>query len=161
MSDERQLEGSNGEDYNPVFEQLVDEADDGESTLVGLVAYGLYKSAKREWILSHIDENGEPPSADDLLKYAKMQTDTALNGYRAQANEILASFADSFMQAERPRILTDALRGGFWRAFWPSLLASFAFAATILILVGIAALQGTDFPVSFGSVEPGPPETPN
>ncbi len=157
MSTGRQPEALDSEDYNLVFEQLVDEADDGESALVGLVAYGLYKSAKREWILDHIGETGRPPSTEDLRKYAKMQTDTALNGYRAQANDILASYADSFMQIERPRILTEALRGGFWRAFWPSLVASFAFAAIILILVGVAALQGTDFPISFQDATPRTP----
>lgn len=137
------------ENYNTVFEQLVDNADEGESTLVGLIAYGLYKSAKREWIVRYQNERGTHPSHDDLRKYAQMQTDTSLNGFRSQAIEILASYADSFMQVERPRILKDALTGNFWRSFWPSLVASFAFAAIILVLVGIAALRGTEFPISF------------
>lgn len=50
---------SEAPDYNPVFEQLVDKAD---HKLVGLVAYGLYKLAKREWIKAHIQKGGLAPT---------------------------------------------------------------------------------------------------
>ena len=44
-------------DYNTVFQQLVSEADPAEKQLIGLVAYGLYKVSKREWVMTFRAEN--------------------------------------------------------------------------------------------------------
>lgn len=135
-------------DYNTVFEQLVGEADPADRQLIGLVAYGLYKISKREWVVTYREQNGGgKPSEDERRGHAMGQTQTILDGYRSQANEIVAGYANSILEAERPRILREALKGSFWRSFWPSFLASFAFASALSIVVIIAALMGFGLPI--------------
>lgn len=58
--------GSGSQPYNRVYETLVDEADEGADTLVGMIAYSLYKNAKREWVAEIRREAGRPPSGADL-----------------------------------------------------------------------------------------------
>lgn len=133
--------------YNTVFEQLVSEAEPGEKQLVGLVAYGLYKLSKREWVLDHKSEHGAKPSDADHKAYAKSQTSIILDGYRSQATEIVATYASTVLENERPKIVTDALRGSFMRSFWPSLAAAVAFAAILSLIVIIAAINGFGLPI--------------
>ena len=133
--------------YNSVFEQLVDEAEDGAETLVGLVAYGLYKVGKREWVLDVRKESGAKPTDEQLLAHAKSQTSTVLEGYRSQAAEIVATYANAIVESERPGILREAIRGTFMRSFWPSFAASVAFAAILSLIVIIAAINGFGIPI--------------
>jgi hypothetical protein len=42
-------QAANEPDYNSIFEELVDGNADQQNELVGIVAYTLYKKAKREW----------------------------------------------------------------------------------------------------------------
>ena len=133
--------------YNSVFEQLVDEAENGAETLVGLVAYGLYKVGKREWVLDVRKETGTKPTEEQLLAHAKSQTSTVLEGYRSQAAEIVATYANAIVESERPEILKEAMRGTFMRSFWPSFAASVAFAAVLSLIVIIAAINGFGMPI--------------
>lgn len=138
--------------YNNVFERLVDDAEDsGHRQLIGLVAYGLYKLGKREWVISRKEEDGVSPSEETYRAYAKAQNQTVLDGYRAQAEQILGAYANSVLESERPRIFRDAIKGSFMRSFWPSLAASVAFAAILALIVVIAALNGTGFPIDLSS----------
>lgn len=52
MSDEPSALKELEHDYNPIFETLVGKLgpQDAEAGLQGLIAYGLYKISKREWV---------------------------------------------------------------------------------------------------------------
>ena len=135
-------------DYNTVFQQLVSEADPAEKQLIGLVAYGLYKVSKREWVMTFRAENdGNKPSEADQTALARGQTNTILDGYRSQAAELVAGYANAVLEGERPRIYKEAIAGSFMRSFWPSLAASTAFAAILSLIVIIAAINGVGLPV--------------
>ncbi|MBO0663585.1 hypothetical protein LQ948_13155 [Jiella sp. MQZ9-1] len=135
--------------YNSVFERLVDAAEGDAATLVGLVAYGLYKIGKREWALSVRQASGHPPTREDLAAYAQAQTQTVLDSYRSKANEIVASYATAVLESERPNVLAEAIRGSFMRSFWPSFAASVAFAAILSLIVVIAAINGFGIPIEW------------
>ena len=55
--------------YNPIFEKLVEI--DGQEELIGLIAYGRYKRAKKIWASNFHARRKNSPSNDDLNKYAK------------------------------------------------------------------------------------------
>ena len=144
------------EDYSQVFEKLVDSAGDGHNhRLIGLFAYSLYKAAKREWIIEYQEKNGKRPSQKERLAHAESQTEVILDGYRSQASEILAEYANAVVKDATPNIQNKALQGTFLRAFWPSLAASLTFAALIALLVFIAAFSGFTLPVEISDLSKG------
>ena len=131
--------------FNPVFGKLVGLEEGGQPDLQGLVAYGLYKIAKREWASDIATRHGRKPSEDELEAYMRTWTPSQLKTLQERAAQVLAEYADTVIQEEEPRILQDALRGSFWRGVWPSMLASFFYT---LLLIGIAlilAVSGIDF----------------
>lgn len=59
-----------GRTYNEVFERLVTDPDDIE----GFIAYGLYKQAKREWLIDFHSRLGRAPNANELKAYNQTWT---------------------------------------------------------------------------------------
>lgn len=139
---ERQLAANS---YNTVFERLRTLADG--NMLSASVAYSLYKESKREWIIDFRETNGRPPWQAEVANFANMQTLTTLGAFISQANQVLATYAQSVIDDERPAIQRDALKGTFWGAVWPSVVASFIFGIALLFIGLIAAYSGFGFPV--------------
>ena len=137
--------------YNKVFKSLVDDAQPSEGQLIGTLAYGLYKIGKREWLLDYRREHGQPPGPEAHREYIRSLTPMVLDAYRSRAAEVLADYAGSVLEAERPRIVEEALRGGFWRGFWPSFVASIAFSLVLAAIVFIAAISGFGLPIQFAA----------
>jgi hypothetical protein len=52
-------------DRNPVFEQLVS----GDSDIVGLVAYSIYKQHKRDWLIAFKHAKGRTPTDEESVAY--------------------------------------------------------------------------------------------
>ena len=113
------------------------------------MAYALYKTDKKEWIGEFRKANGRRPSAEETKTRTITQTDSVLEAYKSQVDQILAQYAAEIIAEERPKILKDALDGGFWRSFWPSFWASIAFTVILAVIVVIAAMLGFGFPVQF------------
>ena len=116
----------------------------GESELVGLVAYGRYKQAKRLWTQKVWQRNGQKPSQNELDGYVEYWTDDRLEALREEAKSALGAFASDVIAAERPKILKQALKGSFWRAIWPSMAASAFYTLILVALAIIAARAGVD-----------------
>lgn len=77
--------------FNPVYDQL---AGDGE--LDGMVAYAIYKKAKREWIAKN------NPGAAERAAYHQVVTPTQLELYRSDARAKLAAYAERILDASAP-----------------------------------------------------------
>lgn len=133
-------------EYNPVFERLVDN-EDGEGKVVGLIAYGIYKVSKRQWVTEFRQSNGEKPSEDHMRIFAATQTEVSLDGYKAQAEQLLAAYAEAVLAEAKPKITKDAVQGLFGSSVLSSLLASFIFSIVLLALAFVAALMGYGLPV--------------
>jgi hypothetical protein len=84
--------------FNPIFSQFVPLESDETERLSGIVAYGLYKIAKREWAV----ELGHPPSEAELAAYIQTWTASQIKGKREQAETILAQYANSVIEAATP-----------------------------------------------------------
>ena len=60
--------------YNYIFKKLVDD----ETDLIGLVAYGLYKNNKIEYLEKFKDKNGREPTEDELELLMNILVQTVL-----------------------------------------------------------------------------------
>ncbi|MCV0387560.1 MAG: hypothetical protein K5821_14255 [Nitrobacter sp.] len=135
--------------YNPVFEKLVDQTDD-ERQLIGLVAYGLYKQSKRDWLVTFRKEKNRDPTEDEYHDHARSQTDTTLRGYVSQASELFSIYSNSIIETERPKIEAAALKGSFMSAFWPSFWSSIAFTLLLVVLGLFLYWVGVPIPIQIG-----------
>ena len=64
--------------YNYIFSKLVDD----ETDLIGLVAYGIYKNNKIEYIEKFKEKNGREPTEDELEQFNEHScTDSSLKNY--------------------------------------------------------------------------------
>lgn len=53
-------------DYNTIFERFVGASEEAPQDLLGIVAYGIYKHAKREWVADIRTRFARPPTEDEL-----------------------------------------------------------------------------------------------
>lgn len=97
-----------GRQYNFIFSDLVSDDDD----LVGLIAYGLYKQHKIEFIKNYEDEhNGESPSEEECRAFAiATRTTSSLKGYRNKAERLLQEITLSAAKEEINSIEEEMLR---------------------------------------------------
>src|SRR5829696_3915581 len=64
---------------DPMFPQLVKEADTPEQKLIGFIAYGLYEEARREWASDFRDREGRYPAENELRAYERSWTASRLD----------------------------------------------------------------------------------
>lgn len=76
--------------YNYIYSRLVSAPDD----IVGIIAYARYKQQKIEWIADFKSRNGDrSPDNGELSPFHSLtNTETAIQGYRLQAKEILDEY---------------------------------------------------------------------
>ena len=75
--------------YNDIYDLLID----GDSDVMGVIAYAFYKKDKVEWIKKHIDLHGQQPDENQLKAfYESASTSVSLDGYKQQAKEILTEY---------------------------------------------------------------------
>jgi len=138
------------ERYNAVFERLVTSPDDIE----GFIAYGLYKQAKREWLMAQRAKSGRSPTGAEMDAYNAYWTDTALQSLKENAESALSAYADAVVTAASPTIEATALKIG--RPIWKDLLigASSALTYSLLLIVASYLIQvfGNDFADAFQSL---------
>lgn len=128
--------------YSRIYSQLVKDGDD----LVGLIAYGLYKREKLEFIAKiHAEREDGPSNGDVQAFHTAATTDGRLANYRDQAERLLARFSEEMLedqavtlQVEYEQELISELKSAqpFWRGVWQNLAANIlALAITALVLV--------------------------
>ncbi len=128
-------------EYNKTFEKFVGN---DFSDLVGIVAYGIYKHAKREWATSIFNDHGRAPNADELRAYHATWTPRQIESARQSAAQVLSAYADEVISNEEPRILKDALKGSFWKSVWQSIFANGLYTLMLIALAIILAKAGVD-----------------
>lgn len=133
------------EAYNGVFDKLVDSADD----LEGLLAYGLYKQHKRDWLLQHREKYGRRPTVEE----ERIFVDGVLSdpsAYAHRASEAILAFADGVVTSQRDEIALEAIEQhvadstremkeqlGFWRGVGSQMISFFA-VSVILVLLALS-----------------------
>lgn len=82
--------------YNDIYDLLID----GDSDVMGVIAYAFYKKDKVEWIKKHIETYGERPDETQLKAfYESASTSVSLDGYKQQAKEILTEYVSDLRES--------------------------------------------------------------
>ncbi len=136
--------------YNEVFERLVTDTDDIE----GFIAYGLYKQAKREWLIDFHEKNQRAPKAAEFAAYNAYWTETSLQALRENAESALSAYADTIVELATPSIESEALKIG--RPVWKDLLigamSAVTYSALLLVAAYLIQVFGNDFIDAFRGV---------
>jgi ABC-type glycerol-3-phosphate transport system permease component len=142
---------------NHVFDTLTD----GGYDPVGLVAYSLYKSHKRQWAQDIRDKHKREPEPNEELIFASTNTLEQLDRYRNQAQEILTNYGNAFVEDAREDISKNAIAGRIETAlqkveghhkWWSSILRSVIVAVitTIVLVLILSYADNKDFnPIDF------------
>lgn len=133
----------NSADFNPIYSMIVK----GPTDLVGLVAYGLYKDQKRDFVKHIWAEKDRAPTESECKSFYNSKCLEILN-LRENAERVLADFVqeatdDYLAEADEAyrEELKDRLSGTFWGGVWQSITGT-VLSAVLLGLV-IVALIGT------------------
>lgn len=93
--------------YNFIYEKLVTAEDD----VVGLIAYGIYKKHKIEFITKIKDEKGREPTDKECCSFfAASTTGSQLNNYRSQAETMLSEIVGNVANEELMRYEDEMLK---------------------------------------------------
>src|SRR3954451_22820032 len=112
---------------DPMFPQLVKEADTPEQKLIGFIAYGLYEEARREWASDFRDREGRYPVENELRAYERSWTASRLDGIRNGAVQLIAAYADTVAYQLEVEVLRRALKDQFWRSVGRWLFSAFVY----------------------------------
>ena len=148
-------------DYNQIFEKITEKSDDG---LIGMVAYSLYKTNKRQWILDYIEEHNSAPDKDARAIYELAQTSNQIDMYLTEAGNLLGEFYSEILQENLPEIkeeieangITSILDSGLKEvraSIKPTLkyeisiaiLGAFSYSMVLLVFYLVIRLLGFDF----------------
>jgi len=130
--------------YNPIFSRFVPEDASESDQLRGLIAYGFYKIAKREWVIQRTAQSGQPPTPQELDAYTGTWTESRLKGLEQQATGTLLQYAESIVDSATPSIREEALRGTTAKSIMLSITANFVYTALLILLLILLRFAGVD-----------------
>ena len=100
-------------EHNRAYEQLVS----GDDDLIGLIAYSLYKTDKRDFYIGWTEQHGGPPQADHVRAFsATVLTLGQQLRYRTAARDMIDAYAKTVADAEKPLIEKGAVTERFEEA---------------------------------------------
>ena len=135
--------------YNFIYEKLVSAEDD----LVGLIAYGIYKKHKIEFITKIKDEYKRDPTEEECKSFsAASTTESQLKNYRGQAETLLSEMVGNIANEELTRYEDEMLRNykkeisaclpSNKRTFWLSIIAGIISTLLFSVIAGIFYFVG-------------------
>jgi hypothetical protein len=142
----------NSSPNDPVFPRFFRNGEEPQHKLVGLIGYGLYEEARREWVDDFKGREGRYPTPAELRAYETSWTSSRLEGLKNAAVQILASYADSVAREIETQALRGALKGGFFRSVVRWLFSAVLFSAAVLGLMIALSRAGVDPVGAFLSV---------
>ena len=136
---------------NFIYSKLVRDDDD----IIGMVAYGIYKKHKIEFIESIKKEHHREPNEEEWHAFAlSSNTDSQLDKYISQADNSLATFVmasagEQVKNAERQMLEQyqaniKAVLPSNWKTVGLSVLGSFIFSAVITLALILGAFSEKD-----------------
>lgn len=138
-------------DKNFIFSKLVHD----DSDIIGMVAYGIYKKHKIEFIESIKKTHGREPNSDEWHAFAiSTNTDSQRGKYISQAETILATFVmdtagEQIKDAEHQMLeqyqanIKSVLPSN-WKTIGLGALGSFLFSAVITVALILGAFSEKD-----------------
>ena len=151
---------------DPMFPQLVKEANSPEQKVIGFIAFGLYEEARREWASDFRDREGRYPVEDEFRAYERSWTASRLDAIRNAAVQVVAAYADTVSNQLEAVILRRALKGRFWRSVGRWLFSALIYTLAVLgtlVAVGRSGVDPIRMMQDFTTPprsSPGPVQTP-
>nr|VFK51996.1 MAG: hypothetical protein BECKTUN1418D_GA0071000_101331 [Candidatus Kentron sp. TUN]VFK53554.1 MAG: hypothetical protein BECKTUN1418F_GA0071002_10244 [Candidatus Kentron sp. TUN]VFK54971.1 MAG: hypothetical protein BECKTUN1418E_GA0071001_10244 [Candidatus Kentron sp. TUN] len=143
-----------------IYRELVDESE--ESWLYGLVAFAIIEERRIDWARHHQNNNGKPPSSDDIRSWYEQQPESELLHAKGEAENALREYSDKVVQSDieeygekiKEDVIVGEIRklGRFWPQFGINLVGSVASAllfATLLLILAFLVLNDIS-PVQIG-----------
>ncbi|CAK0764799.1 putative Permease [Azospirillaceae bacterium] len=140
----KQTSAETVKDYNTIFERLVENDKD----LRGLVAYGIYKQTKRDWIVRYKDQNNKNPNDQECRAWVNGRVEKDLQLLCEHADNILKNFGENFVEKMKPGIEKTNIEKKIEERtkFWPAVGASFvAWIGSLFIVVLILTISSKEF----------------
>ena len=146
-----------------VYEKLVDNAPEDEEWLFGLVAFAVIEEQKIEWMKHQTENNGGPPSEEDIENWYKQQPSGVLLRAKDTAEARLTSFANAsidaymadFQKETEEGIIVGEIREikKFWPQFGVNLAGGFVSALLFAVLLTMVAffVYSDTSPVEIGA----------
>lgn len=151
--------------YNYIYKQLVN----GESDIVGHIAYSLYKAEKVEYINKFKEENRREPNEDELKHFHEIACISgSLNRYKITAVLLLQTFmnntiSENLQQMEQDckdeyinnvkeacaRLHPISKGRRYSEGIIQSIIGAFAFALLLAVIAFILHFRGADFTINF------------
>lgn len=141
-----------GRQYNYIYKKLVNSEDD----LIGLIAYGIYKKHKIEFIEQIQEENKREPTDEECSSFfISSTTDSQIIKYRNDASSLLSEVVANTTAEELDRYESEMLASyessikkclpPWWHNVLWSVLASFVFAGLGIFFyyLGLTEKQST------------------
>jgi hypothetical protein len=129
---------------NPLFELLVLSSESSQDQVKGLVAYGLYKNAKREWTIALTNKRGRPPTEQEIETFVSSWTPSRLDALLGQAESALIAYSGAVVDKQRPEILKEAVRGTFWSGVGRNMAANALYTVSLIIAAVLISRSGID-----------------
>jgi hypothetical protein len=136
-----------------MYERLVDQSG---NKVQGFIAYGLYKTAKREWVRGFEIDKGRPPKPGEIAAYVSTYTQQTTDAFEAQAASALAQFASGVIADARPEIVEETLKGSFWKSVIQSISANAIYTVILIAIALVLAAAGIDIVSVFDAVKTSP-----
>ncbi len=138
-------------DKNFIYSKLVRDDDD----IIGMVAYGIYKKHKIEFIESVKKEQNREPNREEWHAFSiSTNTDSQLEKYIAQADSTLATFVmnsagEQIKYSERKMLEQyqeniKAVLPSNWKTVGLSVLGSFIFSTVVTVALILGAFSEKD-----------------
>lgn len=128
--------------------RVFDRLNASGSPIAAAVAFSFYTQAKRDWVAQFRAENRRYPTDDELMSFVRAHGSILLDTLLDHGRGIIIHVIRRGIASVRPSIVAEALRGGFWRAFWPSFVATVAFSLALAAVAFSPALLGFGLPVA-------------
>ncbi|MHC2088675.1 hypothetical protein [Methylobacterium sp. CM6244] len=113
--DEATLPGIISDEYNTVFERIMARTigENGVAPVVACVAYSLYKTEKRDWIVQRRQLLGRRARPDEIEHYVSGVTELRIESLFTQARELINSFASDVLESSKTEINDEIYRRQF------------------------------------------------
>jgi hypothetical protein len=137
--------------YNQVFERFYDNDED---QVRALIAYGLYKVAKREWFIDFEQKNDRTPNSQEISAYNDTWTLAQLNGKHSEANVIMIDYANTLIENVKPDIVRETLKGTWLDTILKNIASAVIYTVLLFTIAISLKATGIDLLGIVSSIKP-------
>jgi hypothetical protein len=121
--------------YNKIFETLCSDGD--QLDIFDMVAYSLYKKAKKEFVKNIKVQYSRKPTQSELNNYVS-SAELHLENYKSQAERMVGDLFNNILNEKYPEIENQVLKeynkNNFWYDVFIGLFTSFLWSVILVVM---------------------------